>query len=56
MAIVGLARDDRGHRFFIMKNSWGTDDPYHGLAYLSFRKFRELTLAVEMTHEAYEGH
>jgi hypothetical protein len=39
-----------------MKNSWGTDDPYHGLAYLSFRKFRELTLAVEMTHEAYEGH
>ena len=52
MAIVGLARDDDGHRFFVMKNSWGTDRPYNGLEYLSFEQFREETLAVEMPKEA----
>lgn len=55
MAIVGLARDDRGHRYFVMKNSWGDEGPYHGLAYLSFGRFRSETLAVEMTHDAYNG-
>ena len=55
MAIVGLARDDSGRHYFVMKNSWGTDDPYRGLVYLSFRRFREQTLAVEMTHDAYAG-
>jgi bleomycin hydrolase len=53
MAIVGIAHDDHGEPFFIMKNSWGTDDPYKGLAYLSFEDFKEKTLAVEMTKEAY---
>jgi bleomycin hydrolase len=53
MAIVGLAHDDEGHRFFVMKNSWGTNRPYHGLEYLSFKEFKRQTLAVEMTHEAY---
>ncbi len=52
MAIVGIARDEEGHQYFIMKNSWGTDEPYNGLYYLSFRKFRKQTLAVEMTKEA----
>lgn len=53
MAIVGIAHDDHGEQYFIMKNSWGTDDPYKGLAYLSFEDFKEKTLAVEMTKEAY---
>jgi bleomycin hydrolase len=53
MAVVGLARDSIGHRFFIMKNSWGDRDADHGLVYLSFRRFREETLAVEMTREAW---
>ena len=55
MAIVGIAHDDEGHKYFIMKNSWGADGPNKGLAYLSFRKFRKQTLAVEMTKEAYES-
>ena len=54
MSIVGLARDDDGRRFFVMKNSWGEKGPYRGLAFLSFEKFRSTTLAVEMTREAYE--
>ena len=53
MAIVGLAHDDQGRKYFVMKNSWGTNRPHKGLEYLSFKKFRESTLAVEMTKEAY---
>lgn len=48
MAIVGIAHNERGEKFFIMKNSWGTDRPDHGLDYLSFDDFRRKTLAVEL--------
>ena len=53
MAIVGIAHDDKGEKYFIMKNSWGTDRPHQGLEYLSFEDFREETLAIEMTKKAY---
>lgn len=55
MAIVGIAHDDHRQPYFIMKNSWGTDRPYGGLAYLSFDDFREKTIAVEMTKKAYHN-
>lgn len=48
MAIVGLAHNDKGQRFFIMKNSWGTANPYGGLMYVSFDYFRIKTIAVFM--------
>ena len=54
MAIVGIAHDDEGKNYFIMKNSWGTDHPHGGLEYLSFDDFRQQTLAVEMTKNAYQ--
>lgn len=53
MAIVGIAHDDEGRMYFIMKNSWGTDRPHKGLDYLSFENFCDQTLAIEMTKEAY---
>ena len=53
MAIVGIAHDDKGEKYFIMKNSWGTDRPHKGLDYLSFSDFKRQTLAVEMTKVAY---
>ena len=53
MAIVGIAHDDDGEKYFVMKNSWGTDRPHRGLDYLSFKKFRKLTLAVEMPKEVF---
>ena len=53
MAIVGIAHDEEGHPYFIMKNSWGTNRHHKGLDYLSFRKFRKQTLAIEMPREAY---
>ncbi len=54
MAIVGIAHDDKGQPYFIMKNSWGSNRPHGGLDYLSFKKFRKQTLAIEMTKEAYD--
>ena len=53
MAIVGLAHDSIGAKYFIMKNSWGTDHPHKGLDYLSFDDFKRTTLAVEMNKTAY---
>ena len=35
MHIVGLARDQKGTRFYLTKNSGGTDQPYQGYVYLS---------------------
>ena len=55
MAIVGIAHDSIGVKYFIMKNSWGTDRPHKGLDYLSFEKFKRKTVAVEMTKEAYHN-
>ena len=54
MAIVGIAHDEEGEKYFIMKNSWGTKRPHGGLEYISFKDFKKNTIAVEMTKEAYD--
>ena len=46
MAIVGLGHDDAGEHYFIMKNSWGTKNPYEGLMFLSYGYFMKKTVAV----------
>lgn len=46
MAIVGIAHDEQGRLYFIMKNSWGNDGPFGGLVYMSFDYFRQKTIAV----------
>ena len=55
MAIVGMARDERQHRYFVMKNSWGTNLPNDGLVYMSPRQLWGDMAAVYMTRDAYEG-
>lgn len=46
MAIVGIARDKAGGKYFVMKNSWGTGNPYGGLMYVSEQYVRMKTIAV----------
>lgn len=51
MAIVGIAHNDQGKPYFIMKNSWGTNRLHGGLDYLSFDNFKKKTLAVELPRQ-----
>ncbi|MBQ7420841.1 MAG: cysteine protease [Prevotella sp.] len=46
MEIVGLAHDESGRNYFIMKNSWGTNNPYGGFMYVSEDYVRLKTIAV----------
>ncbi|MCR5077560.1 MAG: cysteine protease [Prevotella sp.] len=46
MEIIGLAHDRHGRRFFLCKNSWGTDNPYHGFMFLSENYVRLKTIAI----------
>ena len=54
MSIVGLAHDEQGKAYYVMKNSWGTNRPHDGLVYVSVRKMWKDMIAVYMTREAYE--
>ena len=51
MALIGIAHDSQGQLFFIAKNSWGTDNPYSGLMYLSSDYVRMKTVAVVVKSE-----
>lgn len=46
MTLIGIAHDQNGKRFYIAKNSWGTDNPYGGLMYLSENYVRLKTIAI----------
>jgi bleomycin hydrolase len=56
MAIVGLGHDPGGRPGFVLKNSWGQDQPHGGLVFLSYDSFIKKTLAVTMTRQAFSGH
>ena len=55
MAIVGIARDEERHAYYVMRNSWGTNQPYDGLVYIPVRNLWRNLAAVYMTRDAYEG-
>ena len=48
MEIIGMAHTDKGNRYFICKNSWGTQNPFGGWMYLSENYLRAKTIAVWM--------
>ena len=55
MEIVGIARTPKGKKYFICKNSWGTDNPFGGLMYMSENYLRAKTIGVWMTREAFSN-
>ena len=50
MHIVGSAKDQRGTKYYIIKNSWGERGPYDGYLYMSETYLKMKTIAV-MLHE-----
>ena len=46
MHLVGTARDQRGTKYYIIKNSWGAQGPYGGYLYMSESYFRLKTIAL----------
>lgn len=55
MAIVGMARDEQHRPYYVMKNSWGTDQPYGGMVYMPVGRLWRDVAAVYMTRDAFEG-
>lgn len=55
MSIVGVARDENKHLYYIMKNSWGTKQPHDGLVYMPMKKAWRDVVAIYLTKEAYDG-
>lgn len=46
MALVGLAHDRHGNRYYIAKNSWGKTGQYHGYIFMSRKYILMKTIAV----------
>ncbi len=51
MAIVGLAHDAKGERYFVMKNSWGRRNKYRGLMFMHEDYLREKTIALYLPRD-----
>ncbi len=52
MSIIGRAHNRQGQTYYIAKNSWGTDNPYGGLMYLSRNYVKMKTIAIIINNEA----
>ncbi len=52
MSIIGRAHDREGKPYYIAKNSWGTDNAYDGLMYLSRNYVKMKTIAIIINNEA----
>ena len=50
MHVTGLAYDDNGKKYYYVKNSWGTGNPYDGYLYVSEAYFRLKTISI-MVHK-----
>ena len=52
MHIVGIAKDKREKKFYYVKNSWGTDNPYEGYLFVSDAYFKYKTISVMLHKDA----
>lgn len=52
MQITGLAKDEKGNEYFIVKNSWGKAGPYEGYIYVSMPYFTINTISILVNKKA----
>ena len=55
MHIVGTAVDQNNNKYFLMKNSWGTDREYKGYFYISEAYFKLHTICIIVNKNALPG-
>ncbi|MBR9923096.1 MAG: aminopeptidase [Bacteroidetes bacterium] len=55
MHIVGSAFDQKGTKYYIIKNSWGEISPYKGYMYMSAPYFRMKTVGILLHKDAIPG-
>ena len=52
MAIIGLAHDNHGKKYYICKNSWGKSIPYRGYVFMEEDYLKAKTIAVVIPSKA----
>ena len=55
MHIVGLAKDQLGKEYYMVKNSWGDKNDYKGYLYVSKAFFNYKTTAILVNEGAMPG-
>ncbi len=51
IALIGVGHDKEGHTYFVGKNSWGTDNPTHGLMYITQKYLKHRTSMLVMPNQ-----
>ena len=52
MEIVGIAKDQKGNKFYKVKNSWDTNQVYDGFFYVSMPYFKAKTISILVHKDA----
>jgi aminopeptidase C len=52
MLLVGKAQDQNGSKYYLVKNSWGTENPYKGIWYASVPFVAYKTVSVVVHKDA----